>query len=104
MKSSQYKSGGDFFVSEKRNWDQVFKDCEASGMTIADFCNEHHISVAAFYKNKKALRDKEDNESNDVTFTQINIQEPEETITFTINDITITCNRKDVHVFLEVFR
>ena len=60
--------------------------------------------MAAFYKNKKALRDKEDNESNDVTFTQINIQEPEETITFTINDITITCNRKDVHVFLEVFR
>ena len=88
-------------MSEKRNWDQVFKDCEASGMTIADFCKENHISVAAFYKNKKALRD---NESNDVTFTQINIQEPEETITFTINDITITCNRKDVFVFLEAFK
>ena len=43
------------------------------------------------------------NATTDGSFTQINIKEPE-TITFTINDITITCNRTDVQVFLEVFR
>lgn len=87
----------------KRDWDQVFKNCEASGMTITDYCKSNHISLSAFYKNKKLLNDQPGNDAADRTFTQINIHEPE-TITFTINDITITCNRNDVHFILETFR
>ena len=90
-------------MKEKRDWDQVFKDWESSGKTIKDYCKGNHISVAAFYKNKRVLNDQEVTETTDGSFTQINIKEPE-TITFTINDITITCNRTDVQVFLEVFR
>lgn len=91
-------------MKEKRDWDQIFKDWEASGMPINDFCKDRQISVSGFYKNKKVLRNQDKTETSERTFTQINIQEPDPTITFTINDITITCNRKDVQVFLEAFR
>jgi len=69
-------------------------------MPIKNYCKDNHISVAAFYRNKKVL------DVEEVTcgsFTQIVVEEPE-TITFTINDITISCNRSDIQVFLEAFR
>lgn len=42
-------------MKEKRDWDQVFKDWESSGKTIKDYCKGNHISVAAFYKNKRVF-------------------------------------------------
>lgn len=90
-------------MKEKRDWNQVFKEWEASGMTVTDYCKDRHISVAAFYKNKKVLKNKEDDQPIEVAFTRINVQELD-SITFAINDIIITCNRNDVQVFLEAFK
>lgn len=90
-------------MKEKRDWNQVVKDYEASGMSVKEFCKENHISMVAFYKNKKILKNDESTENIEETFTQINIQDPD-LITFTINGIDITCDRSDVRVFLEAVK
>ena len=36
-------------------WKAIFADHEASGMTVKEYCKEHNIGVASFYKYKKLI-------------------------------------------------
>ena len=89
-------------MGEKVNWTQVYKDWEASGLSVKTYCTTNHICISSFYKNKHVLNDQEA-DNDDKAFQPISIIE-QETITFTINGVNITCNRNDISVFMEIFR
>lgn len=85
-------------MAQRRNWKAVFDEWQASNLPISIYCKTNHISTSAFYKNKRLL-DQED----DLTFTPVVIKQ-NETISFTVNNLHITCDRSDLVFIMETIK
>ena len=78
-------------------WKAIFADHEASGMTVKEYCKEHNIGVASFYKYKKLIM------QSDELFNQATVidEEPVSTmIEFQIDGHTINCDIKYLHLIV----
>lgn len=41
----------------KYDWKKIIDDQLNSGLTISKYCDEHHLAVSSFYKNKRKLQE-----------------------------------------------
>jgi len=89
-------------MNKRRDWKQVIEDWQDSGMSITGFCAKNHISTSCFHK-YKTLYINESKQSEEKLFTPvIMIEEP--CVTFKINGVTISCDTKDLPLFLRSLR
>lgn len=89
-------------MNKGRDWKQVIDDWQASGMSITGFCARNHISTSSFYK-YKALYADECEQCEDKLFTPVVMIEDAD-VTFKINGVTISCDTKDLPLFLRSLR
>lgn len=88
-----------FKMNRKINWKEIFVDWERSGLSVTAYCKTNHISVSAFYRNKPLSEEKND----DISFSPVVISQ-DERISFTVNDVKITCNRHDLVFIMEAIK
>ena len=70
-------------IRGKEKWKEVIEAQKQSGLTIKKYCNDNHICISSFYKQKAVILDK----SNDV-------------IDFDI-DHHISCSKQNLKILLE---
>lgn len=81
----------------KEEWKAIFADHEASGMTVKEYCKEHNIGAASYYKHKRLIT------QTDESFNQVTIIEDEPLATiieFQIDGHTISCDIKYLHLIV----
>ena len=84
-------------MSAKEEWKAIFADHEASGMTVKEYCKEHNIGAASFYKYKRLIT------QTDESFNQVTIIEDEPLATiieFQIDGHSISYDIKYLHLIV----
>lgn len=82
----------------KRDWIQIIEAQQASGQTIAVYCEECSISVASFYKHKQRLKQTPPT----ITFTPLYV-EPE-LIKFKINGYQFEVDESNMLALTKILR
>lgn len=75
-------------IRTAEEWQKIFEDQKASGMSIGEYCKSHQISRASFYKNKRKLTEPEE------PFQKVDVVEDvsQTIVEFKIDDHTISCD------------
>ena len=85
-------------MKTKKDWDKIINEWKNSNLSVESFCKEQQIARSTFYKYKR--KSKQNNES---IFEPVVIK-PNDTVSFIINGVHITCNHHDIAAILEAVK
>ena len=81
-------------IRGKEKWKEVIEAQKQSGLTIKKYCNDNHICISSFYKQKALILDEEN------TFIPVIIDKSNDVIDFDI-DHHISCSKQNLKILLE---
>ena len=82
-------------IRGKEKWKEVIEAQKQSGLTIKKYCNDNHICISSFYK-QKALILAEEN-----IFIPVIIDKSNDVIDFDIDRHRISCSKQNLKILLE---
>ena len=74
-------------IRGKEKWKEVIEAQKQSGLTIKKYCNDNHICISSFYKQKALILEEEN------TFLPV--------IDFDIDHHHISCSKQNLKILLE---
>ena len=78
----------------KEKWKEVIEAQKQSGLTIKKYCNDNHICISSFYKQKALILEEEN------TFLPVILDKSNDVIDFDI-DHHISCSKQNLKILLE---
>ena len=82
-------------MRQAKDWNKLICEWENSDLSVETFCKNQQISVSSFYKHKRKLT-----QSTECVFTPV-VVKSNDTISFIVNGINITCDCNDIAAILE---
>ena len=82
-------------IRGKEKWKEVIEAQKQSGLTIEKYCNDNHICISSFYKQKALILEEEN------TFLPVIIDKSHDVIDFDIDHHPISCSKQNLKILLE---
>lgn len=82
-------------IRGKEKWKEVIEAQKQSGLTIKKYCNDNHICISSFYKQKALILDEEN------IFIPVIIDKSNDVIDFDIDHHHISCSKQNLKILLE---
>ena len=82
-------------IRGKEKWKEVIEAQKQSGLTIKKYCNDNHICISSFYKQKALILEEEN------TFIPVIIDKSNDVIDFDIDHHHISCTKQNLKILLD---
>lgn len=81
-------------MKTNKDWDKIICEWENSDLSVESFCKEQQIATSTFYKHRKKLK-----QNNENVFEPVVIKQ-NDTVSFIVNGVHITCDHHDIAAIL----
>ena len=82
-------------IRGKEKWKEVIEAQKQSGLTIKKYCNDNHICISSFYKQKALILEEEN------TFLPVILDKSNDVIDFDSDHHHISCSKQNLKILLE---